>query len=256
MYEIDSDITPKFIALIQRYIPSMKGELRDPTPSDICFLNDNSIAIHKLSAHIKDLHPEAGESYAIVRSWGTIIWQPVVLAIAATHGMGMELCQTHMGQHIENGSAAKYSLSKDSLNPPLWRDRDKLILSNAHQLKSCMNHYLIQTVDALGIRQLEAKRLLADRVLSSLLSFNETLLRLDNDELIYVANLWLNALDLAGQSALMKISLNNGTDKITLNRKGCCLHFRTKGGDLCATCPRQKQSIRIKRLQEIGNGHA
>jgi len=59
---------------------------------------------------------------------------------------------------------------------------------------------------------------------------------------------WLAALGLPGESGYLDYRGTGGEERIALDRKVCCLHFRRRDGERRSTCPRRSVADRIACL--------
>ncbi|MFC6669911.1 siderophore ferric iron reductase [Marinobacterium aestuariivivens] len=234
-------------------VPALQGRIGRPRSGDIVTGADNSRVIASLLEHLRHHYPEAGHHYWSVRCWGLLIWQPVVLGLAAVHLGGCALRFTNLGQQAGDGIVAGYSLPDQPLQPG---SESRLIAQAAYEIRSLGDPLLEQLAGLVRINPVLARRLLADRVLATLLHLQAESQQPDNDALHDLARCWLTALDLDGASDLMSIDRPGGGQRLALDRKGCCQHYRRLDGGLCSTCPRLARAERIERLQLEWSDHA
>ncbi|MCE0496097.1 siderophore ferric iron reductase [Vibrio salinus] len=244
MFQKSDSPESQFISLIKQYVPEMEGVVKAPAVSELCLTKNNLDLILSLYQSVKEQYPEAGGAYHQVRTWGMITWQPILLSLFAAHAFKMQLKHDQIAQRMRGSFVCGYSLDVGSLNDCSQSDLFSLIEINGHQLKRCLDNYLSEVCQLFPIRVQEARRLAADRLLSTLLSLRGSLINVDNQQLSSLGKCWLNATGMSNQSGFMMVVSENGEKALGLKRKGCCLHFRTKNGALCATCPRQRKGIR------------
>lgn len=245
----------QFMAVLEQYVPGMVGRIAEPAKQQLVVGQDNQSLLQQLLDDIEVLHPEAGFNYASVRVWNLMTWQPVVLVLASVYVARKPINLDQLGQNCSKGLVAGYSLSAKGLQQQ-YVDIG-LLEHSARQLKQ-YSDALKEELLAVGaeIKSLEADRLLADRMLSTLVLMKEHFFPVDTSQFIEVCNHWLDSAGLRNASQIMRFPLLDGTEQVALNRKGCCLHYRTDEGDYCATCPRLKMEQRVERLQQEWSGHA
>lgn len=234
-------------------VPGLQGRIGQPQPGDIVAGADNSAVLTALLEHHRQHYPEAGHHYWSIRCWNLLIWQPVALALCAVHLAGTALRFSALGQQAGDGMVAGYSLPEQPLQPG---PEAGLIVAAAAEIRSLGDPLLEQLAGLVRINPVLARRLLADRVLATLLHLQILSPQPDNNALYGLARRWLTALDLDGASDLMSIDLPGGGQRLALDRKGCCQHYRRHDGELCSTCPRLARAERIERLQQEWTGNA
>ncbi len=206
---------------------------------------DNDALIHTLVDALKSTHPDAGRHYWSARSWGLLSWQPVLLILAATEILRCRVDLSRLGQRSQGHFVMGMTLGEGLLSPEAVSRRQ----AGAHLREVC-DQYLAQLGQVIKVNPVLARRLLADRILATLLRMRPLLADSSHEATYRLANEWLEAADLTGASALTAFELPQGGSELALDRKGCCQHYRLEGAELCKTCPRQPVSIRIKRLQD------
>ncbi|KEA62637.1 hypothetical protein ADIMK_3109 [Marinobacterium lacunae] len=209
---------------------------------DQLFSADDTDHVVQIITHLEQLHPEAGPHFWSARTWGLISWQPALLALAATYLLPSRLTLSGLLQRHSNGSVAGYYLTKTQPLVPL-SIKDALH-HNAAELRMLSNR-LLNTLSSLRkTNQRLCLRLLADRVLASLLRL-QSVTGMDNREIQTHATSWLEALQLPDASALRSITAQGGQSLLMLDRKACCQEFRCANARLCRTCPRRSLDQRI-----------
>ncbi len=206
---------------------------------------DNAVLIHNLIDALKSMHPDAGRHYWSARSWGLLTWQPVLLTLAATELLRCRVDLSQLGQRSQGHFVMGMTLGDGLLGEASVSRRQ----AGAH-LRDICDQYLVELGQVIKMNPVLARRLLADRILATLLRMRPLLADNSHAATYHLANEWLEAAGLTGASALTAFELPQGGSELALDRKGCCQHFRLEGAELCKTCPRQPVSIRIKRLQE------
>ena len=209
--------------------------------------------LHQLRDTLAATYPEAGPPFWAVRLWTNLIWQPAYLAVIAVHLHGAVpdlsgLSQQRRGLYIDGFR----------LDPQPMKSADTvtMIAHAGSQLKTMTDAMLAEVNAVEKLRPLPAKRLLADRMLGLMVWLQQRDRRLSNEEIERFAALWLAQLDLTGQGALQTVEAR-GHRLVIVQRKGCCLDYLLDPAQLCATCPRQDDAVRVARqtanaLAELG----
>ena len=237
----------ELVQLCQRLLPGVPVRVKEGfIEADLIQPGrDNHGVIRELVASLRHHYPEAGRHYWSVRAWGLLIWQPVLLAVLASEVISKRLNLMCLGQRREGTMVAGMVLERGLL--PAGNDsRDEA----ASHLRRVCDSVLDELGEVVRINPVLARRLLADRILATLLRIRPLLA---DDSPAYTCRLavqWLKASGLEEASALMEIELPARNVGLALDRKGCCQHYRRTDGALCKTCPRQPMALRIKRLQE------
>lgn len=235
----------EFVALGQQWLPALSGRFAEPDNNELTPESWDANLSNKLIDSLKTAHPEAGRHYWSARSWTLLTWQPVCLTLGAAMVAGQRFPIQQLCQRTTACMVAGYSLQAEqfeSVQPA------GLIESAASALRQYTNGIYTQLSSQTPLSETLALRLLADRVLSVLLLMRK-LLELESSQIERLGQHWLKAMDLEGYSALMTITMTDGSERLALNRKGCCQDYRRSDGQLCNTCPRQKIQLRMQRLQ-------
>ncbi|WP_111497110.1 siderophore ferric iron reductase [Marinobacter bohaiensis] len=236
-----------FYALTARVYPALAGGTVISDEQCICAEQDNSAVIQRLYDTLQNAHPEAGMPYWSVRTWSLLVWQPVFLTVLGVHGAGVVPPLLQMRQKLGHGFVAGYDLPEDA-----WYAgaEDHLVEVGARTLRELCDTLLAELREITLLKPLSAMRLVADSVLAAISRLHEIRPDIDQQRQLKLAWTWLRAMGLEGQSALMPLPLPDGRTPLALDRKGCCMHYRRHDGDLCATCPKQKDDVRFARMKE------
>ncbi len=242
-------------AVAQRYHPSLKGtHLRSPELS-IDINRDNHLLLTQLYNSHQQQHPEAGHAYWSVRCWASLIWQPLYLSLVAVHGCRYPLQLAHLYQHIHQLEIAGFSLSEPQRKPIESPGEEFLIETAAEQIRSYLQSLISQCRAAFDLRPRLAIRLAADTLLSGLIRLPVIKPSVNNQDILLLAERWLDALNWQEESRLMPVTLNNNRQHLALNRKSCCFDYRCANGAVCATCPKQSLSLRKTRISDSLSKH-
>lgn len=206
---------------------------------------DNVPLLIGLINELQQQYPEAGRHYWSARAWGLLIWQPVLLTLLTTEILQQSLDLGRLGQHCSGTMVAGMTLGAGLLS-----QKGSCRQQAAGHLREICESALAELGQVIRINPVLARRLLGDRILATLLQLRTLLPDRSHTAVCHLANEWLEAADLSGASALMAFELPHGGADLALDRKGCCQHYRREDGDLCKTCPRQPEAVRINRLQE------
>ncbi len=254
-----------FIATVQSYVPGLVGRVGSVSDDEIVLANDNTANIQRVLTPLLEQYPEAGPSYGAVRTWGLLTWQPVMLSLASAYGFGKVLSLSSLGQHVQPAMVAGYTLESDVFAEVVGDANHHvadhhvnatMIQAVGAQLKQYCDSLKAELMAISVLKSIRADRLLADRILSTLILMRPYFFKTDTTTFDDLCRQWLAATGLSNASAVMAFALPDGSEQVALNRKGCCLHYRRCDGDLCVTCPRQKMSERIQRLKDDWSEHA
>ncbi|MDX1654345.1 MAG: siderophore ferric iron reductase [Candidatus Competibacteraceae bacterium] len=227
-------------------VPGMVGEIGGAAAGYITPGTDNRAALTALADGIRARHPQAGQGYWALRSWNMLEWQPVVLTLLGVHGLGMLPCLDTLGLRVRGPMVMGYRLP---LHIPARGETPALIERGGRQLRIVAESLLEDLNGVIRVKPLLARRLLADRVLGVLLDLAARRPDLPDDLVEDYAQGWLSALNLEGQSALGTIGWKNGRRRLVLERRACCLAYRSQGGGYCDSCPVLPLKTRIERVQ-------
>ena len=208
---------------------------------------NNSSVLTGMLDYWKCVCPEAGMPYWAIRSWTLLVWQPVYLGVIGVYGLGVLPALTSIHQKVTGGNVAGFFFSDDRL---FHASEQELVFKAAKGLRGFCDELFEEFSGIVRLKYAIAIRLFADTLLSIISDLNTIRPAFNNKEIQRLARNWLVAADLKNQSALTPIRLRDGREVLALNRKSCCLHYLRGGGELCASCPKQKRPVRLKRLVE------
>ncbi len=258
--------------LIEHHMPAMAPVIREPAADEYILGADNQGFIASLYQAVEHASPEAGRFYWAAQSWNMLTWQPIILTLASVSLFNLAPDFSRIGirrqGEIVTGLSLAENLFGDSADIRIDKEHTDASHAVARYLKSFLEHGLNEFSTHYPINRNLARRLFADRVLSTLLllqsissqsvaTATQPYSRLLNTQTEALAEFWLQALGLEGASALMRIPFQDNAfpegERLALNRKGCCQHFRKADGDVCASCPKNKMPERIRLIQESWN---
>ena len=235
------------LAGVSRALPGLDGAIAVPAAEAITADAANPAPVRQLVAHWQQAHPEAGPHYWGSRSWTLLVWQPLYLAVLAAHLAGCLPRLSGMAQQLRGGFVAGFSLPESGLQ---HGGEAELIASAGAQLQALCQPLFDLVNQQVKLHPKMAGRLQADCLLAALLHAQRCDARYDNARLLVLVPQWLAALDLPGASALMPVRLDDGQERLALNRKVCCQHFRRCDGELCSTCPKLKPDARLALIKQ------
>ena len=190
-------------------------------------LNNLRIALNKA-------YPEAGMPYWRIRSWELSCWQPVYLALICVYHIKhvpSTLSQIHQDQKQDYISG--YAMFDGD-----WfsGEHEALVQYATQQLKTLFDALQAAHLDVFGGREVLYQAILADLLMASMINAGQAFATKEAIESEFL--LWAKWLELPTTPSK---NIIKGTDKLTFNRRTCCLHFRRDDGDLCDNCPRLKK---------------
>jgi siderophore ferric iron reductase len=243
----------RLIATAAQVTGFMKGEPGPARPGWYQPAADNAAFLAELHAALVASYPDAGPAFYAVRLWTNLLWQPAYLTVIAAHMHGAMPDLTSISQQRRGIYINGYRLAPGAQrNGPT----DALIEQAGQQLRA-MAATMLGEVNALArLKPLPAKRLFADRMLSLMVWLSQRRRDLPRETIEAYCAQWLEALGLTGQGSLEPIDAG-GHHLLLVKRKGCCLDYRIDPDRLCATCPKQDETIRLARqtanaLAELG----
>lgn len=279
------------LQLIRHYLPSMALDLQPASDKELTATEASHKLIGQLYQAIQQSEPNAGRFYWSAQCWNMLCWQPVILSMVSASQFRLITDVNQMGQRVQGariaglsiphsafviapGSGTKHSDTENSATESSdTKNKDlSLIRASGLKLKELLESLLALSTEHFPLNQNLARRLFADRMLSTLLLlqrlnnqgvFNEA----SNRHTEALAQQWLEATELQGASGLMRIEFtfntasntandtdrdthNQANERLALNRKGCCQHFRKSDGKVCASCPKNKMPERIQLIQQ------
>lgn len=241
-----SDTTTLLVAL-RHVLPGLDGRVGPPAAGSLCAGPAGEAAVGELVAHWRLAHPEAGPPYWGSRSWTMLVWQPVYLAVLSLHLSGCLPRLAGMAQARRDGLVSGFSLPPAGL---VRVDEAEGLACAGVALRTLCWSLFDTLAAATPLHPKMAGRLLADCTLSALLQAQRCDARLDNARLQALTPRWLQALDLPAASGLVAVRLDDGRERLALQRKVCCQHFRRHDGELCSTCPKRKPAARLALLKQ------
>lgn len=235
--------TTRLIATAAQWTGFMKGEPGAARPGWYRPGGDNAALLAELHAALATTYPKAGPAFYAVRLWTNLIWQPAYLAVIAAHIHGAVpdlsgLSQARRGIYIDG-----YRLLP---GPQESGPVEHLIETAAAQLKAMTASMLDEVNAELRLKSLPARRLFADRMLGLMALLAQRRRDLPPEVIEAWTRQWLEALDLTGQGDLERVEAA-GHLLLLVRRKGCCLDYRIDPDRLCATCPKQDNTLRLAR---------
>lgn len=205
-------------------------------------------AAGQLVAALQVRHPEAGRAYWALRAWALLVWQPAyasVLAVELAAGV-LPLADLLWEIDVSEADVAGFSVPATVLVAAAPHRRRALA---AHQLQTLSATLLGAVQACIPLHAKAARRLLADCVLAALLRA-QPVTQFTDDELHQVGADWLAHLGATSDSSYLPFDTANGTTRLALDRRVCCLDDRRAGGELCNTCPRLPRAERLRRLRD------
>lgn len=238
--------------LAAHVLPGLNGYIGEPGQGDIIHGENNRLQLTELVQHWQHAYPEAGPHYWASRCWTLLIWQPVYLSIFGVQLTGQAPSLTCFGQHISNGFISGFCLQN---HPSQVVGGSNQLQFAANQINAVCGHLFNEFNAVLKIHPKMAGRLQADCMLAALIRVWEYQSQMCNATVIDLGRRWLHCAGLDDASALMAVCLDDGQQRLALDRKVCCQHFRRRDGEYCSTCPKLKMDVRIARIrQELAIG--
>lgn len=238
-----------FIDAVRTAMPGIDAEF-SATPSGWLGAGDDRNVVARLHNEIASSHAPAGAAYHAVRSWSMLVWQPAMAGITGVHGQNLALPVDRMGQRIAEGGVYGFRLPAGQ---SLRTDLAEMIDLTATRIRVIADRLYAELCAISPVKEKIAYRLLADRILGTLVHFHAHQPHLD---VCAHAGRWLDAAGLSGMSALADVRLTSGALHPVLDRKQCCLHYLCEPGALCQSCPKQPRALRMERMQAYWSAHA
>lgn len=201
-----------------------------------------------LHSHLAQRYPEAGAHYWALRGWGLLIWQPVYLSVIGVHLCGLCPRSHALLQQPADGDLDDYVLADEV---PFEGDESACLRPAAAQLAEGCEALLCAWREETALHPKAARRTLADSTLTALLAVQRHERRAGSACEARVQQRgaqWLAALGMAGESGYFRCQDATGAERLALDRKVCCLHFRRHDGERCSTCPKRPLQERIACL--------
>jgi siderophore ferric iron reductase len=251
--EADQDGALAMFETAARLVPSLKGAVGPHPDGWVKAGEDNRTSLLRLHDGLAAAHPEAGRTYWTVRSWTMLTWQPVIFGTIAVHLHSALPRLGEMSQCV--GEAVVSGFRVPSAAAEIGEPKD-LIAGAGRQLRALSDVLLADLNRVARMKEEVARRLLADRVLGSLILLRTVLPGLENAKLRNYGLSWLSAMQLEGMSALASVALAEGGEELALRRRACCLDYLRSGGGLCASCPKHVPHARPGRRRKREESHA
>ncbi|MFE8644660.1 siderophore ferric iron reductase [Sphingomonas sp. NCPPB 2930] len=230
------------LATAARAVPGLDGR---PGRCAVAWCDAPAHEVAVLAEHLTRAHPEAGPHYWSLRCWGLCIWQAIYLSVVGVHLCGRSPRLSALAQTVEDGRIRGFTLAP---HPLPRQDEDRALASGAEQIgQGCAR--LLSGWCAVGpLAPKAAGRLQADCVLGAVLAMRRHRRDWSAARTAALGQQWLAAMGLAGECGLLAFTDAAGAPQLALARKGCCLHYRRAGAEMCATCPRMRVDERLARL--------
>ena len=208
--------------------------------------NNDDLIINSLIQDLHQLHPHAGKTYYMTRTWELLCWQPMYISFIAIYGLKQLPDFSHFKQKYQHKSVYSFAFDNHQFSEA---STEQLISLASQQLKDLFEHYR-QLLDALiPCRQGYTNRLTADLILSILIKVSELVPNFTHQDVIHHAQLWLKAMELPLR--LVNTLQINTDNTITHARTSCCLTYKANN-DTCINCPK-KHRLRQKRMKHNDN---
>ena len=236
--------TTRLIATAAQLTGFMKGEPGAARAGAYLPGGDNGEFLAALHAALAATYPKAGPAFYAVRLWTNLIWQPAYLSVIAAHIHGAMPDLTTLSQQRRGIYVDGYRLMAGEQTRG---DTEALITMACRQLADFTTRLLDEVNVEVKLRPLNARRLLADRLLSLMIWLSQRRRDLAPEEIERYASLWLEGLGLTGQGDLQRVEGPAGQRLLIVRRKGCCLDYLIDADRYCSTCPRQDDDMRVAR---------
>jgi siderophore ferric iron reductase len=232
---------------LQHALPGIPIRVGTPLSGQILACETPQQPVRELVAYLRHAHPEAGPHYWSVRAYSLLVWQPAYAAVLSVHLAGALPQLQGMGQECRHGFV--YGLTLPPALPCRARPEDmipkagKMVMQIAQTLARSLAHEI-------SIHPKLAARLLADYIMAALLMVQQQRPELSNVAIRDRSREWLEAASLQGCSGVIPVRLDDGRERLALERRACCQHFRRHDGGLCSTCPKLKPEDRLAMLRQ------
>lgn len=243
----DSNDLASLLYTATEALPNLKGSIGHAKRDQLsCGSAENTTRIAALCAYWEMAHPEAGPHYWNSHSWSSLIWQPTYLSILAVQLTRSAPCLAKMGQSVKEGLVGGFCLPEHCPRKGATKDLMRFASDELLQfIEQQLNEF--NTVSTIHPKQ---GRLLAADCARAALLMTQCHLSQTNDQLCELEEQWMEALGLSSGSALIPVMLDDGQEKLAVERKVCCQYFRRAEGEYCNTCPKLKKEERLCRLRE------
>lgn len=236
----------RLVETAERVLPGWRGTLEAGTRPP--WFAPGPEELRALHAHWARRHPEAGPHYWALRGWGLLIWQPVYLSVIGVYLCGLCPRSHALLQHPGDGELDDYALAAEA---PFEGDEAACLRLAVAQLAEGCEALLGAWREEVSLHPKAARRTLADSTLAALLAVQRHERRAGHAceaRLQQRGAQWLAALGLPGEGGYFRYHDATGAERLALDRKVCCLHFRRHDGERCSTCPKRPLQERIACL--------
>ncbi|HEU4460556.1 MAG TPA: (2Fe-2S)-binding protein [Methylibium sp.] len=239
-------MTPPLAALVAeaaRLVPGWQGRVVEAGAAAPPWHATERLAA--VRGHGATRHPEAGAAFAALRGWGRLVWQPLYLAVFAVHAgrTRVDLDRLSIGVAAD-GEVQGYRWAAHAT--PAAGEAERLRTAAA-QAAAGIATLLPRWQACAPLHAKAARRTCADCVLAAVLALRRRR-RWTAARTRAVGARWLDALALHGESGFFSYRDCAGDEALGLERKVCCLDFRCRDAQRCATCPRRPLPERIACL--------
>jgi siderophore ferric iron reductase len=236
--------TTRLIATAAQVTGFMKGEPGPARDGWYVAGGNNAAFMAQLHQALALTYRDAGPPLWAVRLWTNLIWQPAYLAVIGVHIHGALPDLTQLSQQRRGIFVDGYRLVPGVQSGGSEADR---IAQASAQLNRLSAQLLDEVNDLVKLRPLNARRLLADRMLSLMVWLSQKRRDLPLAVIEDYCDQWLTGMGLTGQGALQTIVAPDGRAVLIVKRKGCCLDYLLDPDRLCASCPKQAEDLRMAR---------
>lgn len=243
--QTDADAaTTRLIALAAEKTGFMKGQPGVAPEGWYAPGRDNAPFLAALRSELAATYPAAGPALRAVRLYTNLIWQPAYLMVMGAHLHGAIPALAGLSQQRRGIYVDGYRL----VPAPLWSGTtDAMIARGAAQLTGFAEAVLGEVNGHEKLRPLPARRLLADRMLSLMVWLAARRRDLPPATIRNCCEQWLEGMGLTAQGNLQSVFAPDGREVLIVQRKGCCLDYRIDPTRLCASCPKQDDTVRVAR---------
>ncbi|WP_118133064.1 siderophore ferric iron reductase [Oceanicella sp. SM1341] len=238
-----------FLEALRSRAPLLAGEPGPCPPGWIAAGADNSAPIAALLEALQAAEPAAGPAYWATRAWGMLEWQPASIAVCAVHGLGALPALDSISLRPQGSVVYGFRLGSAALSRAC---EDTLVTLAGGALRAQTDALLADLRRLAPVKPANARRLLADQILFALQQVSGFAPGLqDPGRLAALSEAWLAAAGLTGESRFLPVTLSDGRVRLVVDRRSCCLAYRTACGAVCESCPtRQDDATRFARMKE------
>ena len=240
-----SEALHALVAEAARVVPGLEGRVVE---ADAAPPWHAGAALSAVQRFWTSSHPEAGPHYAALRGWGLLVWQPIYVAVIATHLGDAQPDLDCLSIVVNDGVIDGYRVGAHA---PRRSDEAARMQAAAQQLAAGIARLLPAWQAHAPLHVKAARRTCADCTLAALLAVRRRRVW-SSAHTRELGAQWLAALGLTGESGFFAYRSSAGTEALALAHKVCCLHFRRRDGERCSTCPKRPLDERIACLQREG----